>query len=350
MQAHPFNQLIVQEPVHLQNLTIFPLILSQAQGPAYVTLAEAIGQHGLVVTEVDEGGSVPDLLVVNPSDLMVLLLDGEELRGAKQNRVINTTLLLAPRSRTRIPVSCTERGRWHYTSEHFSPGNTVMPSKARRRKVRSVTESLQAGTQFMSSQQDVWQDVDELHVKLGSHSPTSAMADAYGKVHRELEEAAAAVPALDGQCGLVAMINGAPAGLDTVSMPDAYRKLHLQLLQSYAMEALTSRQLGPTGTPGQPGPQPASPEQLQPDVAAAKAFLERCAAIPGKPYPSVALGTDWRFVSDTLVGSGLEVQATWIHMAYFVDDGGSAATRDHPRMARMSRRSSYRREQGPQGG
>jgi hypothetical protein len=45
--------------------------------------------------EVNETGSVPELKVINRSPEMVLLLDGEELVGAKQNRIVNITILSA---------------------------------------------------------------------------------------------------------------------------------------------------------------------------------------------------------------------------------------------------------------
>jgi hypothetical protein len=44
---------------------------------------------------VSEGGSVPHLLFINDAMRPVLLLDGEELVGAKQNRVLNLTVLAA---------------------------------------------------------------------------------------------------------------------------------------------------------------------------------------------------------------------------------------------------------------
>ena len=62
--------------------------------------------------EVSRGGSVPELKVVNKSDRMLLILDGEELVGAKQNRIVNTTILIAGNTATVIPVSCVEQGRW----------------------------------------------------------------------------------------------------------------------------------------------------------------------------------------------------------------------------------------------
>ena len=344
MIAHPIDDLTVKEPFTVQNLTVFPLFLSRLDGPTYIASSVAIERHGLEVTEISAGGSVPNLLVVNPSDFCVLLLDGEELRGAKQNRIINTTVLLAPRSKTIIPVSCTESGRWSYSSPTFSHSKTVMPAKARRRKTSSVTFQLAQGAQFQSDQGEVWDEVAELHDKVGSHSPTSAMAEAFEKMRRDLDAAVEQMPVAERQNGLIAMIDGKPAGMDLVSRPEAYAELHGQLVQSYAMEALASRrQAMRVKDPEKTGDSAEEPELLK-----AKAFLEQCAAIRGKDYPSVGLGTDWRFLREPVVGSGLEVDKTWIHLAYFLEEG-EAGNGEHSRkgrMARMSRRSGYRRYRG----
>jgi hypothetical protein len=56
------------------------------------------------VEEVNQGGSVPDLLVENKSGSPVLFLEGEELRVAKRNRVLNTSVL-------KHPAHSTSRGR-----------------------------------------------------------------------------------------------------------------------------------------------------------------------------------------------------------------------------------------------
>jgi ARG and Rhodanese-Phosphatase-superfamily-associated Protein domain len=39
--------------------------------------------------------------------------DGQELVGAKQNRVLNVTVLIEAESEVLLPLSCVEEGRWH---------------------------------------------------------------------------------------------------------------------------------------------------------------------------------------------------------------------------------------------
>jgi hypothetical protein len=58
------------------------------------------------VTDVSEAGSVPFLTVANRADRPLLLLDGEELIGAMQNRILNTTVLMDAHTEVTIPVSC----------------------------------------------------------------------------------------------------------------------------------------------------------------------------------------------------------------------------------------------------
>jgi len=77
-----------------KNLALFPLLYNLAIPLEYLNLDEALQGSLKEVTEKTEGGSVPELQVVNKSSQMVLILDGEELVGAKQTRIINTTILV----------------------------------------------------------------------------------------------------------------------------------------------------------------------------------------------------------------------------------------------------------------
>ena len=118
-----------------KNVAVFPLFSDTNMSPVYLTMKSAMEGGFLLVAEVSEGGAVPELKVINKADVAVLLLDGEELAGAKQNRVLNTTILLKKNSETLIPVSCTEQGRWAYMSPEFRESGHIISTRLRGEKL-----------------------------------------------------------------------------------------------------------------------------------------------------------------------------------------------------------------------
>ena len=120
----------VGEPIRHEALAVFPLFSPPEGDVEYLLSDEAIAAGSVTVEEVSEGGSVPNLLVTNHGDSRVLFLEGEELRGAKQNRVLNTSVLVAAHSKTTIPVSCVEQGRWRYRSRQFVVGRISLVVQA----------------------------------------------------------------------------------------------------------------------------------------------------------------------------------------------------------------------------
>src|SRR2546427_144353 len=94
-------------------LAVFPLF-----GPeprlAYRSFAQA-APLGAAVTEMLGGASVNDLVVSNPTDLPVLLYEGEEVLGAQQNRTFDVSVLVPAGAKLTVPVSCVEHGRWEGT-------------------------------------------------------------------------------------------------------------------------------------------------------------------------------------------------------------------------------------------
>jgi len=113
-------------------------IMPKFRRPGLPDMKEALEKAVLIVTEVSEGGSVPNLKVANKGDAPILLLDGEEVAGAKQNRVLNTTILVGGKSEVVIPVSCTEQGRWTYSSREFFEIGQPHVDQPRMVKNRSV--------------------------------------------------------------------------------------------------------------------------------------------------------------------------------------------------------------------
>jgi len=110
----------VGKPQIHENLAMFPLFVEKMAEADYDLLDEAIEKGEVHVTEVSKEGSVPELSFTNDSSKPVLLLDGEELIGAKQNRILNLTILAPAFQSITIPVSCVEAGRWMSAGAEFA--------------------------------------------------------------------------------------------------------------------------------------------------------------------------------------------------------------------------------------
>ena len=76
-----------------RGISVTPLFPMHDPSCAYISLADAVAK-GLSVTEVDEDGDVGEIVVANPTPHRVLLYDGEEIAGAKQDRIINVSVLV----------------------------------------------------------------------------------------------------------------------------------------------------------------------------------------------------------------------------------------------------------------
>ena len=88
----------------------------------------------LRINEVNFDGSVGQVEVTNDSRYYLYILDGEAISGAKQNRIAERSVIIAPYSSTIVPVNCVERGRWNYNSQNFSKSEFVLHPKARDEK------------------------------------------------------------------------------------------------------------------------------------------------------------------------------------------------------------------------
>ncbi len=144
-----------------RNLVLFLLLTPESGEPDYLTMEEALKAEAVVITEVSEGGQVPELKLVNHSESKIFILDGEELKGAKQNRIVNATFLIGPNSEVVIPVSCVEHGRWNYKSRNFDSGEKIMHFSLRRDHQREVSKSLREESGFRSNQGMIWDSLAE---------------------------------------------------------------------------------------------------------------------------------------------------------------------------------------------
>jgi hypothetical protein len=288
----------IGELVEHRGVVVAPLFPRQRPRTRYLTLEEAL-PLGFRVTEVDAQGSVPELLATNPTDETVLLYDGEELLGAKQNRILNITVLVAPRSEFRIPVSCVEQGRWAPRSTYLSGAPHASYPELRRRKAeRLLAAPLQRGV----AQGVVWDAVTEKSMSLGTFSPTAAQADIYAAREKDVADLRRAFPLEPGQSGALVAFGPERICLDYLSRPEAFARLYPKLLDGYLLDAI---------------------EHL--DVALAErarleGFVGAVTAAPRRREPSVGLGEDVRLYARGLLGSGLELDGEVVQLSAFTTD------------------------------
>ncbi len=309
------------EPQLSLNLALFPLLAEGRAEPGYRILDEGLAAGCARITEVSAGGSVPELRFHNGCDTAVLLLDGEELVGAKQNRILNLSLLVASGGEILIPVSCVEAGRWAAQSAEFATADRAHYASGRARKMADVSFSLASRGERSSDQHAVWEDIASMSQRLEAESPTAAAAALYETHRHRLEDYLRGFTPLDHQCGALFAIGEEIVGLDLFDCPSSLHKLLPKLIRSLALDAIDRG--GETGAP--------SPE-------AVGGFLQAITRAEAQRFPALGMGEDVRLGGADVVGGALEVGERLIHLCAFRRRGQTQSGLHEGRMARASER------------
>ena len=303
-----------------RNLGLLALSTAGEREADYLTLDEAFARHSARIVEVSEGGHVPELKFVNEGELPVLLLDGEELLGAKQNRVLNLTILAPAHQTCVIPVSCVESGRWHHVSRDFAAAPRAQFAEGRAEKMRHVTSSLKADGSRSSDQQEVWSQIAEKSARLGAASDTSAMSAMFEARRVALDEFVAAFTPVERQVGAVFFVNGRAAGLELFDAPRTWRTLAPKLIRSYALDALDQEDLS-----------------VQSDSAAeATTLIDGLMSSQASVFPAVGEGTDVRFDGAGALGAALVTSERAIHVSAFPVESAGTRNRNKGRRPRRN--------------
>lgn len=291
----------ISDRITYRNLTVVPLLGRETGEPRYLTLGEALDTGSVLVKELAGGGSVPELEMENLADRPVLLLDGEELVGAKQNRVLNLSILVPAGKSIRIPVSCVEAGRWHRVTPTFSDSEWAQFARGRARRARGVSASLaQMGTPT-SDQGEVWDEIAMKMSRMRAESDTGAMASIYESRRRSLGDYLSRFPLERDQVGAVFGLGPRVLGMELFDAPLTFRRLFPKILRSYAIDAEEFR----------------GHKLAAPDLAAAESFLHSVAEARVESYPGTGLGTTLRIDEKGLAGGGLAWEEQLVHAAAF---------------------------------
>jgi hypothetical protein len=284
-------------------LTVFPLIARGSPSLPYELMADALEAGTLKITEVGSG-TVPTLAAVNLGDASILVLDGEQLVGARQNRTTNRSLILPPHSETPIPVSCMEQGRWHHRGEDFRPTRHSSPSSVRRQAkdveaLRVATTGSAPVEALADAQGAVWSSISSHASALSSSSPTSALNDLVEARTSDIETWAEHFPLRDRQVGLLAYLGDRPLGLDVIGCTRLFGATHGRILRGYIVDALS-----------------AGAATREPTEDHAQLFLSRVNVARRGPSPTVGEG-EYAVLSGEIVGGELTSDPGLVHLAAF---------------------------------
>ncbi len=284
-----------------KSLAVVQFLTSDQNTFNYISGANAMKQDMIEVKEVSEAGSVNNLIVMNTSGSYVFFMDGDVLEGAKQNRVLNTSVLLAPQSKTVLPVSCVEGGRWRQTSQKFRDADVVVPSTLRAKKARSVKYSLSAVGKYSADQSEVWDEVRVFSKAHKVHSETSNLTDVYDAKQGEFEEFIKKIELNKEANGIAVFINNKLLNIDLFNRTDIYAEYFPKIVKSAALESFGL-------------------EVKEKELTEAEAkfktvsFLDKFEEMEFETHSGVALGEEKRFESDELTGFELNYNKHLIHL------------------------------------
>jgi hypothetical protein len=301
-------------PVEGELLTVYPLLCRAPAEPWYDLARDAFVAKALEITELSDGGSVPTLKVTNRGAKPVLLLDGEELIGAKQNRVLNVTVMVPATQTIAVPVSCVEAGRWHYRARTFHDADWLMNKEGRARKMRRVRESMRDGSRA-GSQGDVWEHIESKAARMDAQSDTGAQEEIFARHRRRMHEDEKRFVPGPTQVGAIFVTGGRIGGLELMDAPATFGRIMQKLVLSHAIDAIELR-ARPRWRKGED------------DV---REFLAAMQALETEWYPAVGLGREARLTGPGLTGAALVAEDRLVHLTVLEDVESMPAPGHRPR-------------------
>jgi hypothetical protein len=267
----------------------------------YITGDAAIEKKLIEVIEVSEGGSVNNLTVINHSKDFIFMMDGDILVGAKQNRVLNTSVLLNPESKTIIPVSCIESGRWRYKSRGFSGSDYSAPAFMRAEKAQQVKNNLEAKGKFESNQSGIWDSVAAYERRTNFISDTSNLSDIFDNKKSDFDAFIKDIKPEKEANGISVFVKEKLLSLDLFNRSDVYGRYFPKILRGAAMEVFS---MGP------------AEKKIDKAEASFKTldFLDKFGTLDFSLHKAVAAGEEKRFETEELTGFELAYNGNMIHL------------------------------------
>ena len=224
-----FANLKAAEPVFLRNLKIYPIKGDNGNGFTLTTIEEAINAGDAEFRELDTP-DVNEILFINRGNTPVLMLDGDEITGALQNRIISRSDIAEPNSTHRISVICAEENRWDEIGG-FKTGYCSYPGlRALLTKSRQTRADIQKA---------IWKEIQRKMTVTKTRSATSSMHDIFENLAEEINRYIEDFQSLNhNTIGLIGTTGNRILGCDIFQNPKIYQKCETKLVRSYALDAI----------------------------------------------------------------------------------------------------------------
>ena len=295
-------------------LTVVPVTSSKLlrKKPAVKLGHRQLTTGKVEITEVGQQGFVPRLRAENRTKFYVLLIEGDQLLGAKQNRICNSTVLLKPNSISEIPVSCVEEGRWQHVSHNFTSSKFHAAPTLRRRLAESKKRTRQASRgqkAHESNQTVVWNEVKVFAATTGVYSDTQSMEEVFDKSLKQ-QQVPQKIKYSGDANGWILAIDGRVVSIDLFGTTKLCRQAWDRMLDSAAVEAqLLSRRRKHKSDSDSKKPQfdVNKPKHL-------KSLFKLINSTHLEQVVPVSGGTEQRFDSSQLSGAYLTLDNRLVHL------------------------------------
>jgi hypothetical protein len=311
-----FSTVMFDEPQSHENMVVIPLISTSVDdGEVHtnlITLEEALNQDLVDIQEIEGGGAVPTLTVINRSPTLILITDGETAKGGQQDREFSTSILIPGKKgetpvEIEVPVNCIERSRWSGGMKHSGSGKSSYGT------LRALRTKYMQGTAFSmeeykTPQGEIWESIEKKHAAFATSSDTRSLYDAYDEVEKTLSESGEKFKLLPKQVGMIIVINGEVAGMDYYGMHDFLKSNWNKLLEGYALDAFEEI-----------AKESAKICTIEEAIKKAQEFIDQLknAKIKIIKNPRKTAGDDHRIDSEEVTGQALVTEEKVLHMAAF---------------------------------
>jgi hypothetical protein len=217
------------EPVFLRNLVVYPIHGDAGNGFTPVTIDDVVDTENGQFRELDTP-DVNQIIFENRGDDPVMMLNGDEITGSLQNRIVAASNLVEAHTSAPVPVICVEENRWEEIGG-FHTGVISYP------RIRSIL--IQSRHKKIDTQRIIWDEIDRKLTVTKTMSQTSSMHDIYNNVGAEIERYVEGFNGFDhGTIGFIGVAGNRILGCDVFSTPSVYQRFEHKLIKSYALDAL----------------------------------------------------------------------------------------------------------------